>query len=133
MVRVPLTGPVIFDATDQNESKGLWLVISPQEKIGAAANVGSHRDAMTRMINGARKVSRRKMGSPAWIRPEEGFSVQKCIISDISSTGVRLVVDRSAVTMKRFRLLTRRHAARGCLCLVRWRRGLEIGAEFLPG
>lgn len=89
---------------------------------------------MTRtMNNGARKAARRKMGAPAWIRPEEGFSVRKCIISDISPTGVRLVVDRSAVTVKRFRLLTTRDAAHGCLCRVRWRRGLEIGAEFLAG
>lgn len=73
------------------------------------------------------------MGAAAWIRPEEGFSVRKCIISDISPTGVRLLVDRSAVTMKQFRLLTTRNAARGCLCRVRWRRGLEIGAEFLAG
>lgn len=88
---------------------------------------------MTRTTNGARKASRRKMGTPAWIRPEQGFSVQKCLIADISSTGVRLVVDQSAVTMRRFRLLTTRHAATGCLCRVRWRRGREIGAEFLAG
>jgi hypothetical protein len=88
---------------------------------------------MGRMMNSARKASRRKMGAAAWIRPEEGFSVRKCIISDISPTGVRLLVDRSAVTMKQFRLLTTRNAARGCLCRVRWRRGLEIGAEFLAG
>jgi hypothetical protein len=83
------------------------------------------------MMNGARKASRRKMGAAAWIRPEDGFSVRKCIISDISPTGVRLVVDPSMMNMKRFRLLTTRDAAQGCPCRVRWRRGSEIGAEFV--
>jgi hypothetical protein len=71
------------------------------------------------------------MGSQAWIRPDEGFSVRKCIISDISPTGVRLVVDSSHVNIKRFRLLLSRDAAQGCPCRVKWRRGSVVGAEFL--
>ena len=71
------------------------------------------------------------MGSQAWIRPDEGFSVRKCIISDISPTGVRLFIDPSHVTMKSFRLLMSRNSAQGCPCRVKWRRGAEVGAEFL--
>jgi hypothetical protein len=71
------------------------------------------------------------MGSPAWIRPDDGFSVRECVISDISSTGVRLVVDASLVTMKRFSLLMSRNAGQGCPCRVKWRRGTVVGAEFL--
>jgi hypothetical protein len=57
--------------------------------------------------------------------------VQKCIISDISPTGVRLLVDTSLVTMTRFSLLMSRDAGQGCPCRVKWRRGTVIGAEFL--
>jgi hypothetical protein len=71
------------------------------------------------------------MGAPAWIRPDDGFSVRECLISDISPTGVRLIVDPAIITMKRFRLMTSRNAAHGCPCRVRWRRGSEIGAEFI--
>jgi hypothetical protein len=70
------------------------------------------------------------MGSPAWIRSDNEFAVRKCIISDISPTGVRLVVDPSHLTMKRFSLLLTRDAAQGCACRVKWRRGNVVGAEF---
>ena len=71
------------------------------------------------------------MGAPAWIRPDQGFSVRKCIISDISATGVRLYIDEQHTTMKKFSLLMSRNAASGCPCRVKWRRGTQIGAEFL--
>ncbi len=83
------------------------------------------------MYNSARRTPRRKMGSTAWVRPDDGFSVRKCIISDISATGVRLFIDPSHVTMKRFRLMMTRNATQGCPCRVKWRRGYEVGAEFL--
>ncbi len=83
------------------------------------------------MTNGARNATRRRMGSTAWIRPDDGFSVRKCVIADISPTGVRLFVDESLVTMKKFNLLMSRGAGQGCACRVKWRRGTEIGAEFL--
>jgi hypothetical protein len=83
------------------------------------------------MLQGARKSSRRRMGSQAWIRSDDGFSVRKCIISDISPTGVRLFVDPLHATMKSFRLMMSRNAAQGCPCRVKWRRGTEVGAEFL--
>lgn len=57
--------------------------------------------------------------------------MRKCIISDISSTGVRLFVDQQHIAMKRFSLLMSRNALQGCPCRVKWRRGTEIGAEFL--
>jgi len=84
-----------------------------------------------KMTSGARRASRRRMGSLVWVRPDDGFSVRECVISDISSTGVRLVVDASLVTMKRFSLLMSRNAGQGCPCRVKWRRGTTIGAEFL--
>ena len=83
------------------------------------------------MVGGARKSPRRRMGSQAWIRPDDGFAVRKCIISDISPTGVRLFLDPSHVTVKEFRLLLSRNAAQGCHCRVKWRRGSQVGAEFL--
>jgi PilZ domain len=84
-----------------------------------------------RTTTGARKATRRQMGAPAWIRPDEGFSVRKCIISDISATGVRLYIDEQHSTIKNFSLLMSRNAPQGCPCRVKWRRGTQIGAEFL--
>jgi PilZ domain len=84
-----------------------------------------------RNTTGARKATRRQMGAPAWIRPDDGFSVRKCVISDISATGVRLFIDEQHSTIKNFSLMMSRNAATGCPCRVKWRRGAEIGAEFL--
>jgi hypothetical protein len=81
--------------------------------------------------NGARRSTRRQMGASAWIRPDEGFSVRKCVISDISATGVRLFVDEQHLALKQFSLLMTRHQTHGCPCRVKWRRGTEIGAEFI--
>jgi PilZ domain len=81
--------------------------------------------------NSARKSSRRRMGAPAWIRPDNAFSMRKCQIADISATGVRLFVNESMATMRQFVLLMSRDATQGCSCRVKWRRGNEIGAEFL--
>jgi hypothetical protein len=91
----------------------------------------ANSDRIAAMTNGARRAARRRMGTPAWVRPDDGFSVRKCIISDISPTGVRLLVDASLVTMKRFSLLMSRDAGHGCPCQVKWRRGTVVGAAFL--
>jgi hypothetical protein len=113
-----------FSAIEQRLSEGTIYAGRPHPQA-------AHTIRVTEMAYGARKAPRRRMGSPAWIRPDEGFSVRKCVISDISPTGVRLYVDSSHANIKNFRLLLSRDAVQGCPCRVKWRRGSVVGAEFL--
>jgi hypothetical protein len=78
-----------------------------------------------------RKAKRERMGTKAWIRFDDGFSVRECVLADLSSSGVRLLVDEPHTVAAQFSLLLRRDANPGRRCRVRWRRGSEIGAEFV--
>jgi hypothetical protein len=71
------------------------------------------------------------LGTPAWIRFDNGFSVRPCMVADLSSAGVRLMVDEAHAVAAQFSLLLRRDANPGRRCQVKWRRGAEIGAEFV--
>jgi hypothetical protein len=79
----------------------------------------------------ARRSPRRRAGSKAWIRADGGFSVRPCKIADLSATGVRLVLDTPQAVSGQFNLLFTRDAGLGRRCRVRWRRGTQLGAEFL--
>ena len=48
-----------------------------------------------------------------------------------SPEAVRILVDAPRDVADRFSLLTSRDAAPGRRCKVKWRRGAEIGAEFV--
>jgi len=75
-----------------------------------------------------------KRGMKAWIRFDSGFSVRPCRIADLSSKGVRIIVDEPHTVADHFSLLLRRDAGPGRRCRVRLRRGSEIEAEFVgPG
>ena len=78
-----------------------------------------------------RKTPRAAIGSKAWIRFDDGFSVRACRLIDRSSTGIRIVVDAPRDVADRFSLLLSRDAAPGRRCRVKWRNGSEIGAEFV--
>ena len=78
-----------------------------------------------------RKTPREAIGSKAWIRFDDGFSVRACRLIDLSSTGVRIMVDAPRDVADRFSLLLSRDAAPGRRCRVKWRNGSEIGAEFV--
>lgn len=78
-----------------------------------------------------RKTPRDAIGSKAWIRLDGGFSVRACRLVDLSNTGVRIVVDAPRDVADRFSLLLLRDAAPGRRCRVKWRKGSEIGAEFV--
>jgi hypothetical protein len=78
-----------------------------------------------------RKSARRKLGTKAWIRFDDGFSVRPCWIIDLSRSGVRIEVDEPRAVADRFSLLLKRDAGPGRRCRVKWRRGQEIGAEFI--
>jgi hypothetical protein len=78
-----------------------------------------------------RSVRREQMGTQAWIRFDDGFSVRPCRLIDLSRAGARIVVDAPHDVAGRFRLLLSRDASPGRSCRIKWRRGAEIGAEFV--
>ena len=78
-----------------------------------------------------RKTPRAAIGSKAWIRFDDGFSVRACRLIDWSGTGIRIGVDAPRDVADRFSLLLSRDAAPGRRCRVKWRTGSEIGAEFV--
>ena len=82
-------------------------------------------------MHDAREATREKLGIRAWIRFDDGFSVRPCMVADLSSTGVRIVVDEPHAVATQFSLLFKRDAIPGRRCRVKWRRGFEIGAEFI--
>lgn len=78
-----------------------------------------------------RNTARERMGTKAWIRFDDGFSVRPCRLIDLSGTGVRIRVDAPRDVASLFSLLLTRDAAPGRRCRVKWRQGSEIGAEFV--
>ncbi len=78
-----------------------------------------------------RSSPRQSLGSKAWIRFDDGFSVRACRVMDLSSDGVRILVDAPRDVQGVFRLLMTRGAVPGRRCRVKWRKGAEIGAEFV--
>jgi len=78
-----------------------------------------------------RQRPRAPVGSKAWIRFDDGFSVRACRLVDLSRTGFRIVVDAPRDVTDSFNLLLSRDAAPGRRCRVKWRTISEIGAEFV--
>ena len=83
------------------------------------------------MQNECRSESREKPGTQGWIRVDSGFSVRPCLVADLSRSGVRIVVTEPHAVAGQFSLLFARDATPGRRCRVKWRSGLEIGAEFV--
>lgn len=65
-----------------------------------------------------------------WIRPDGGFAVRACRLVDWSETGVRLRLQSGEPMPKSFKLLMTRTST-GKMCRMKWRRGQEVGAEFV--
>lgn len=83
------------------------------------------------MRKDSRKTPRRSLGTRAWIRFDDGFSVRPCRVVDVSENGVRIEVETPRDVASRFSLLMSRDAVPGRRCQVKWRRGSLIGAEFV--
>ena len=83
------------------------------------------------MREGFRKGLVEGGGSKVWIRLDDGFSVRACRLIDLSSSGVRILVDAPHDVAQRFSLLLTRNAVPGRRCRVKWRKGSEIGADFV--
>jgi hypothetical protein len=77
-----------------------------------------------------RNAARSRHGTKAWIRFDNGFSVRPCLVVDLSTVGVRLIVEQPSAVADQFSLLLKRNAVPGRRCRVKWRRDSEIGAEF---
>ena len=77
-----------------------------------------------------RKAARRKAGAQAFIRLEGGFAVRPCAVIDLSESGVKIAIDEAKSVPNIFTFLTSRNAV-GRRATVKWRRGSQIGAEFL--
>jgi hypothetical protein len=78
-----------------------------------------------------RKTSRKKVGMNAWIRLDGGFAVRPCSVADLSDSGVQISIDAAQTIPSVFTLLRSRDAGKGQRARIKWRRGSQIGAEFL--
>ncbi len=78
----------------------------------------------------ARRTPRRARDLNAWIRVEGSFAAQKCQVIDISQNGVRLAIAAAYKIPARFSLLFSKDSI-GRQARIKWRRGSQIGAEFL--
>ena len=77
-----------------------------------------------------RRAARRGYNNNGWIRPEGSFGLQPCQVVDISRTGVRLRIANLQKVPEKFILLFSKFGA-GHLARVKWRRGIQVGAELL--
>ena len=76
-----------------------------------------------------RTSARRNSGSDAWVKIG-GLAIRRCIIADISSSGVRLIVDVSVSVPREFELITVKGAP-GRKCTIKWRNATQLGAVFV--
>jgi hypothetical protein len=77
-----------------------------------------------------RKSIRRGENVDAWVRTDGSFAKQPCKLIDISNMGIRISVERPEGLTSTFLLLTSRGGAARRVKM-RWRRGNQIGAEFV--
>jgi hypothetical protein len=78
-----------------------------------------------------RRALRRNQNIDAWVRPDGSFAKQPCKLIDMSSMGVRISVERPESFAGTFLLLTSRNASSARRVKMKWRRGNQIGAEFV--
>jgi hypothetical protein len=77
-----------------------------------------------------RRVTRRLVRTEAFVRFGGGFASRACTVLDLSEVGVRISLTGSEVIPDAFTLFQSR-GARGRPARVKWRRGNQIGAEFV--
>jgi hypothetical protein len=76
-----------------------------------------------------RSAARRSLGSDAWVKIG-GLATRRCVIADVSSSGVRLIVDVSVPIPREFELITAKGAP-GRKCAIKWRNATQLGAAFV--
>jgi hypothetical protein len=78
-----------------------------------------------------RRSSRRSVRTNGWIRMDGAFAVLPCKVHDISNNGVRITLDRLETVSGEFTFMMSRNGGSGRRARLKWRRGLQIGAEFM--
>lgn len=91
--------------------------------------IGGEPKAAPKKIDN-RRAPRRARDINAWIRAEGCFAAQKCQVLDLSQSGARLAVADAYKIPTRFSLLFSKDSI-GRHARIKWRRGTQIGAEFL--
>ena len=76
-----------------------------------------------------RQTKRKPIGAAAYIRLGS-FAARPCTVLDLSDTGVRISVDSAAGIPAEFTLLLSKNS-QGRRARVKWRRGNQIGAQFI--
>jgi len=92
-----------------------------------ALNVASARYAGGRKDKrGSRRIAINDRG---YIRPDGGFAKWPCKVLDASATGIRLKLEGNHPVPRMFSYVTASGIGRAAR--VKWRRGQEVGAEFI--
>jgi len=80
-----------------------------------------------------KKRAKRKLCSQnGWITLDGGFAARQCLVQDISSSGVKITLDREATKLPGVILLAfSRDARTGRRCQVIWQRGKSAGVKFI--
>ncbi len=84
----------------------------------------------SRAMKDRRRAHRGKAESQGWVRPDGGFAARPCEIIDLSHAGVRIRADGLQIGDV-FTLVLSRRGSVGRRVRVKWRRGVEIGGEFI--
>jgi hypothetical protein len=77
-----------------------------------------------------RRARRQKSNDIAWIRFEDSFGARRCQLLDLSRTGARVAIADANKIPDKFVFLSSKRGA-GYPARVKWRRGTQIGIEFL--
>jgi hypothetical protein len=78
-----------------------------------------------------RRYKRLGWNRAGMLSAETGKVLAHCFVKNISPNGARLMVARPAAVPDQFKLQVR-GAKLQPNCMVRWRRGKEIGVQFFP-
>ena len=76
-----------------------------------------------------RSSARRNSGSEAWVKIG-GLATRRCVIADVSLSGVRPIVDAFVKVPREFELITAKGAP-GRKCAIKWRNATQLGAAFV--
>jgi hypothetical protein len=92
-------------------------------------NVGFSEFLSRKVGRDRRSSTRHSSGADAWIRMG-GIAQRRCVIADMSASGVRLIADASVPVPREFELMTAKGAP-GRKCKIKWRNATQLGAVFV--
>jgi hypothetical protein len=85
----------------------------------------------TRQQNDHRRHRRQPVHYPAWMVFGPGQPPQRCMLSDISTSGAKIMVDDDLDPPPEFKLLLSAKDNKPRTCRIVWRDGPIVGIEFL--